>query len=75
VVGRRVSIAPDRPWGDEIRGSDLVFIGPPGAVTSAELVARFDACASDSLVLMSRPNLTAVKRTAAAGRMPEATVR
>jgi G3E family GTPase len=75
VVGRRVSIEPDRPWRDELRGTDLVFIGRPGAVTSAELEARFDACASDSLVLMSRPNLIAVKRIVAAGRVLKATDR
>jgi G3E family GTPase len=75
VVGRRVSIEPDRPWGDEPRGTDLVFIGRPGAVTSLELVARFDACATDSLVLMSRPNLAEVKRAATAGRLLETTVR
>ena len=75
VVGRRVSIEPDRPWGEGLRGTDLVFIGRPDAITSAELVARFDACASDSLVLMSRPNLKAIKRIATADRLSEATVR
>ncbi len=62
MVGRRVSIEPDRPWAEEPRGSDLVFIGRPGALTPADLTARFDACESDSLVLMSRRNLEEMKR-------------
>lgn len=74
MVGRRVSIEPYRPWEDEPRGTDLVFIGTPDAITSSELATRFDACRTDALVLMSRPNLAAVKR-AAAGRSLEATVR
>jgi G3E family GTPase len=62
MVGRRVSIEPDRPWEEQPRSTDLVFIGRPGAITSAELTARFDACESDSLVLMSRRNLDELKR-------------
>jgi G3E family GTPase len=62
MVGRRVSIEPDRPWDEQPHGTDLVFIGRPDALTSADLVARFDACESDSLVLMSRPNLEEMKR-------------
>jgi G3E family GTPase len=62
MVGRRVSIEPDRPWDEQPQGTDLVFIGRPDALTSADLVARFDACESDSLVLMSRPNLEEMKR-------------
>jgi G3E family GTPase len=74
MVGRRVSIRPDRLWGDEPRGTDLVFIGTLDAITSAELVDRFDACMTDSLVLMSRHNLAAAKRCWSAGRSLPATV-
>jgi len=62
MVGRRIAIEPDRPWNEQPHGTDLVFIGRPDALTSADLVARFDACESDSLVLMSRPNLEEMKR-------------
>jgi G3E family GTPase len=75
MVGRRVSIQPDHPWADESRGTDLIFIGRPDAITSAELADRFDACMTDSLVLMSRRNLEAAKRSCAAGRSLQATVR
>ena len=74
MVGRRVSIQPDHPWDDALRGTEIAFIGRPDAITSAELAARFDACITDSLVLMSRPNLEAAKRSSAAGRLLAATV-
>ena len=61
MVGRRVSIEPDRPWDGQARSTDLVFIGRPDAITSADLIARFDACESDALVLMSRRNLGQLK--------------
>lgn len=63
VVGRRVSIEPDRPWEEQPRSTDLVFIGRPGALSSVDLMAWFDACESDSLVLMSRRNLEEMKRS------------
>jgi G3E family GTPase len=39
LVGRRYSIQPDRPWGDDPRGSRLVVIGLPGAVDADRLAA------------------------------------
>ncbi len=39
LVGRRYSIQPDRPWGDEPPGSRIVVIGVPGSVDAAELDA------------------------------------
>jgi G3E family GTPase len=62
MVGRRVVIEPNRPWEEETRGTDLVFIGRPGAIDPAKLIARFDACETDSFIVMSRRNLQEVKR-------------
>ncbi len=39
LVGRRYSIEPDRPWGDEEPASRLVVIGLPGSVDAAALDA------------------------------------
>lgn len=69
MVGRRVSIEPDLPWQDEPPTTDLIFIGTPCALNPAEVVARFDACATDDLVLMSRQNFATAKRAATASRL------
>ena len=39
LVGRRYSVQPDRPWGDEPPCSRLVVIGLPGSVDAARLDA------------------------------------
>jgi len=39
LVGRRYSVQPDRPWGDEPPGTRLVVIGLPGSVDAARLDA------------------------------------
>lgn len=57
VVGRRVSLDVAGPWGDRPPHTELVCIGVPDAITSEDLVRRFDACITDSIVLMSRQNL------------------
>ena len=44
VVGNRVRISLDKPWGDRARRTQLVFIGEPGALDAAELQDRFDRC-------------------------------
>ncbi len=41
LVGRRYTIEPDRPWGDEPPGSQLIVIGVPGAVDPSRLDATF----------------------------------
>ena len=70
MVGRRVTIEPDGVRAGRPAGSDLVFIGTADATTPAELVTRFDACATESVVLMSRANLTTAKQTAVGRRAP-----
>lgn len=62
MVGKRVSIDVAGPWEEMIPRTELVFIGVPGAIDSTMLAARFDACATDSIVLMSVENLRRVKR-------------
>ena len=42
AVGRRFSIEPDRPWGDEAPASRLVVIGLPGSVDARRLEATFE---------------------------------
>ena len=47
LVGRRYSVQPDRPWGDEAPGSRLVVIGLPGSVDAAALDATMVALSAD----------------------------
>jgi G3E family GTPase len=61
VVGRRVTVEPAGLWQAQTPFSDLVFIGAPGATTSDDLARHFDACVTDSFVLMSRDNFTSMK--------------
>ncbi len=68
MVGRRVTIEPDHPWGDQTPSTDIVCIGRPEAMSAVELDARLTACATDALVLMSRQNLATAKRIARAAR-------
>ncbi|GAC1399678.1 MAG: GTP-binding protein [Chloroflexota bacterium] len=63
LVGRRVSIDVAGPWGSEAPRTDLVFIGTSDAMSADDLAIRLDACTTDSIVLMSRHNLRAVKET------------
>lgn len=53
MVGRRVRIDVDRPWGEERPCTQLVVIGAPGSITGDDLVARFDACATDAFPVMA----------------------
>jgi G3E family GTPase len=53
MVGRRVTVDVDRPWGEETPRTQLVVIGAPGSITGEELVARFDACATDAFPIMA----------------------
>ena len=46
LVGRRYSIEPDRPWGEEPPGSRLVVIGLPGAIDAAQLDATMGRLSS-----------------------------
>jgi G3E family GTPase len=62
VVGRRVSIEPDASWGERTPRTEIVLIGSPGAMTEEDVVARLDACATASFILMSPENFASVKR-------------
>jgi G3E family GTPase len=53
MVGRRVTVDVDRPWGEETPRTQLVVIGALGSITGEELVARFDACATDAFPIMA----------------------
>jgi G3E family GTPase len=46
VVGRRFSVLPDRPWGDDAPASQLVVIGLPGSVDERWLAAKLDCLTS-----------------------------
>lgn len=46
MVGRRVQLTADGPWLDDLRRSELVFIGEPGALTDEGLQALLVACAA-----------------------------
>ncbi|MEA2153933.1 MAG: hypothetical protein QOE11_73 [Solirubrobacteraceae bacterium] len=47
VVGRRYSIEPDRPWGEDQPASRLVVIGLPGAIDAQRLAAAFARLTGD----------------------------
>jgi G3E family GTPase len=44
VVGQRLSILADKPWGEQKPLSQLVFIGERGGFDPAELEADLRAC-------------------------------
>ncbi len=62
MVGRRISIEPEGTWGERQLGTELVCIGSPGAISTAELSQRLDACITTSVTLMTRQNLGLLKR-------------
>jgi G3E family GTPase len=53
LVGRRVTIDVDRPWGEEEPRTQLVVIGAPGSISGPELDARIDACSTDAFPIMA----------------------
>lgn len=53
MVGRRVMIDVDRPWGEETPCTQIVVIGTPGSITPDDLAARFDACITDAIPIMA----------------------
>ncbi len=53
MVGRRVSIDVDRPWGEETARTEIVVIGAPGSLTAEDVTARFDACITDAIPIMA----------------------
>jgi G3E family GTPase len=53
MVGRRLSIDVDRPWGAEKPETQLVVIGKPGAILGDELVERMDKCFTDAFPIMA----------------------
>jgi G3E family GTPase len=53
MVGRRVTIDVDRPWGDEPARTQIVFIGRPGSITADDITTRFDACITDAFPIMA----------------------
>jgi len=53
MVGKRVTIDVDRPWGNEPLHTQLVVIGTPGSLSGEDLVARLDACATDAFPIMA----------------------
>ena len=48
VVGQRARLIIGEPWGDEIPGTQLVFIGAYGGIDDCELQSRFDACETEN---------------------------
>jgi G3E family GTPase len=44
VVGRRVDLTIDRPWGGELPSTRIVAIGTSNAIDSEELESLFDGC-------------------------------
>ena len=46
VVGRRFSVVPDRPWGDDAPASQLVVIGLAGSVDERWLAAKLERLTS-----------------------------
>ena len=62
LVGRRYSIEPDRPWGDEEPASRLVVIGLPGSVDAAALdatMARLSVRRAERRRLSTTPTVAA----------------
>jgi G3E family GTPase len=53
MVGRRVRIDVDRPWGDQSPRTEIVVIGSPGSISGDDLIARFDACITDAIPIMA----------------------
>jgi hypothetical protein len=53
VVGRRIDITLEGPWGEQPPRTRIVAIGVPGKVAPEELRALFEAC------LASRPEVLA----------------
>jgi hypothetical protein len=44
MVGRRVQVYKDAPWGDHPAQNQLVAIGAPDVISANELQQRLDAC-------------------------------
>jgi G3E family GTPase len=62
MVGRRVSIDVDRPWGEEAPQTQLVVIGSPDSITAEDLAAHFDACITDAFPIMADEALQRLRR-------------
>jgi G3E family GTPase len=63
MVGRRLAIDIAGHWAPgEVRRTELVFIGKPGALDQTELIRRLDTCVTDSIVLMSHASMRRMRR-------------